>query len=398
MRVLIVSFYYEPEIGAAPGRISNMAKGLKKSGFDVDVLTCLPNYPKGRIFEGYRHRFSKKEQLDGINVFRYWAYATVSKNAFKRVFSMTTSAISMFAFAFHGRLIKRYDTVIVQSPPIVVSASAIVLFKKLYGRKIVLNVSDLWPGSAVELGFMKPHGLSYSFVSRLERFIYKNADCVMGQSQEILDHILKYHPSKPVFLYRNLAKVSSVPQVRDSQAECPRGLKIVYAGLLGVPQDVLSIIRNIDFAAHGCEFHIYGGGNQADDIQQEIASGRKGVFYHGILSKDEMNAELGNYDISLISLVKSIKGAVPSKIFDIMPYGMPILFSGDGEGAAIVKDNKIGLVSGPSDFRGLENNISEFVNMDYKSFKSISDNCLEASNSIFNFNRQMEKFIKFLES
>ena len=81
-----------------------------------------------------------------------------------------------------------------------------------------------------------------------------------------------------------------------------------------------------------------------------------------------------------------------------MPYGMPILFSGDGEGAAIVKDNKIGLVSGPSDFRGLENNISEFVNMDYKSFKSISDNCLEASNSIFNFNRQMEKFIKFLES
>lgn len=398
MRVLIVSFYYEPEIGAAPGRISNMAKGLKKSGFDVDVLTCLPNYPKGRIFEGYRHRFSKKEQLDGINVFRYWAYATVSKNAFKRVFSMTTSAISMFAFAFHGRLIKRYDTVIVQSPPIVVSASAIVLFKKLYGRKIVLNVSDLWPGSAVELGFMKPHGLSYSFVSRLERFIYKNADCVMGQSQEILDHILNFHPSKPVFLYRNLAKVSSVPQVRDSQAEGPRRLKIVYAGLLGVPQDVLSIIMNIDFNAHGCEFHIYGGGNQADDIQQEIASGRKGVFYHGILSKDEMNAELGNYDISLISLVKSIKGAVPSKIFDIMPYGMPILFSGDGEGAAIVKDNKIGLVSGPSDFRGLENNISEFVNMDYKSFKSISDNCLEASNSIFNFNRQMEKFIKFLES
>ena len=64
MKVLIVSFYYEPEFGAAPSRITNLAKGLKAMGVDVDVLTCLPNYPKGRVFDGYRRRFSMKETIE----------------------------------------------------------------------------------------------------------------------------------------------------------------------------------------------------------------------------------------------------------------------------------------------------------------------------------------------
>ena len=121
MKVLIVSFYYEPEFGAAPSRITNLAKGLKASGVDVDVLTCLPNYPKGKIFDGYRGHFSMKEQIDGVNVYRYWTYATVSKNPLKRVLAMTAYAVSMWSFAFKRKMIKSYDRVIVQSPPILVS-------------------------------------------------------------------------------------------------------------------------------------------------------------------------------------------------------------------------------------------------------------------------------------
>ena len=64
MRVLIVSPSYLPEIGAAPSRITNMAEGLSGLGIKVDVLTCLPNYPKGRIFDGYRGAFSKTEDTE----------------------------------------------------------------------------------------------------------------------------------------------------------------------------------------------------------------------------------------------------------------------------------------------------------------------------------------------
>ena len=151
MKILVVSFYYEPEIGAAPNRITNLVRGLKERGEQVDVLTCLPNYPTGRIFDGYRGHFSVKECKDGVNIYRYWTYATVSKGVLRRAFAMTSFAVTMWAFGLRRRLIRSYDTVIIQSPPIMVSASAMRLFKRIYRRRVILNVSDLWPGSAVDI-------------------------------------------------------------------------------------------------------------------------------------------------------------------------------------------------------------------------------------------------------
>ena len=321
MKVLVVSFYYEPELGAAPSRITNLAKGLKAIGADVDVLTCLPNYPKGRIFDGYRGRYSMKETIDGINVYRYWTYATVSKNPLKRVVAMTSYAVTMWAFAFKRKLIKSYDCVIVQSPPIMVSASALLLFKKLFGVKTVLNVSDLWPGSAVELGFVRKGSMFYKVLAGLERFIYRNADSVMGQSREIIEHVCGMFPGKHTFLYRNLQPVEDVSAVaRDRNIK----IKIVYAGLFGVAQDMLSLLKSVDFKALDVEMHLYGGGNQMDKILSYINKGDKNIWYHGYVSKQQMNVELKKYDLSIIPLATHIYGAVPSKIFDLLPAGIPI--------------------------------------------------------------------------
>lgn len=395
MKVLIVSFYYEPELGAAPSRITNLAKGLKAMGVDVDVLTCLPNYPKGRVFDGYRRRFSMKETIDGIKVYRYWTYATVSKNPFKRVLAMTSYAMTMWSFAFKRKLIKSYDRIIVQSPPIMVSASAMLLFKKLYGKKVVLNVSDLWPGSAVELGFVREGSLSFKVLSRLERFIYKNAHSVMGQSHEIVEHVERMFPGKSTFLYRNLQPVENVclqPRERSSR------LKIVYAGLFGVAQGVLPLLKSIDFVALGVEMHLYGGGNQADEILEYIKDGDKNIWYHGYVSKQEMNEELKKYDLSIIPLAASIHGAVPSKIFDLLPTGVPILFSGDGEGARIVKEWGFGLVSPYGDYKALEENIKAFKEMPASEYTTFSGNCIKASCGTFSFSKQLECFKQFLEA
>ena len=393
MKVLIVSFYYEPELGAAPSRITNLAKGLKASGVDVDVLTCLPNYPKGEIFEGYRGRFSMKETIDGINVYRYWTYATVSKNPFKRVLAMTSYAVTMWAFAFKRRLIKSYDRVIVQSPPIMVSASAVMLFRKLFGKNTILNVSDLWPGSAVELGFVRKGSTSFKVLSFLERFIYRNAASVMGQSQEIVEHICGMFPGKRAFLYRNLQPVTGSPVVKRERN--PR-LKIVYAGLFGVAQDMLSLLKAIDFKSIDVEMHLYGGGNQMDDILSYIKDGDKNIYYHGYVSKQEINEELKKYDLSIIPLAAHIHGAVPSKIFDLLPAGIPILFSGDGEGARIVREYGFGLVSSYSDYNALEQNIRTFAGMSAAEYSSYVTNCLNAAGDEFSFNKQMERFCDFI--
>lgn len=397
MKILVVSFYYEPEIGAAPSRITNLVRGLKERGAQVDVLTCLPNYPKGRIFDGYRGRFSMKENLDGVNVYRYWTYATVSKGIVRRALAMTSFAVTMWAFGFKRKLIHSYDKVIIQSPPIMVSASAMSLFKCCYRKKVVLNVSDLWPGSAVELGFMKENSLSYKFTSRQERKIYRRADAVMGQSNGILDRVRSLEPDKRLFLYRNLSRIPSGQQAAQEKTARTGSLKIAYAGLLGVPQDVLSIVRNVDFESVGAEFHIYGGGNQAEDIKNEIAAGKKNVFYHGVLAKEQMNKVMGSeYDVSLIALAKSITGAVPSKIFDTLPLGIPLLFCGTGEGAEIVRENGFGLVSAPSDFRMIEDKIREFAMMDADEFHAYSQRCRDAAAGSINFDSQFDTFMDFL--
>lgn len=394
MRVLIVSFYYEPELGAAPSRITNLAKGLKASGLDVDVLTCLPNYPKGRIFDGYRGRFSMKEQVDGIGVYRYWTYATVSKNPLKRVLAMTSYAVTMWAFALKRRLIKSYDRIIIQSPPILVSASAMCLFKKLFGKRVVLNVSDLWPGSAVELGFVRKDSLSFKALSRLERFIYRNAHSVMGQSQEIVEHVETMFPGKRTFLYRNLQSgAASTAAVKQKNAT----LKLVYAGLFGVAQGMRQLLESIDFVALGVEMHLYGGGNELNDIQEYIKNGDKNIWYHGYVSKQQMNEELKQYDLSIIPLAAAIHGAVPSKIFDLLPAGIPILFSGNGEGARIVEQCGFGLVSEYGDYKAIEKNIRTFVEMSSNEYSAYSANCLNASAGAFSFTKQLERFVKFLE-
>ena len=393
MKVLVVSFYYEPELGAAPSRITNLAKGLKASGVDVDVLTCLPNYPKGKIFDGYRGRCSMKETIDGIDIYRYWTYATVSKNPIKRVVAMTSYAVTMWAFALKRKLVKSYDRVIVQSPPIMVSASAVLLFKKLFGKNTILNVSDLWPGSAVELGYVRKGSLFFKVLSFLERFIYRNADSVMGQSGEIIEHVCGMFPAKRTFLYRNLQPVADVPVVaRKRNAK----LKIVYAGLFGVAQDMLSLLKAVDFKALDVEMHLYGGGNQMDKILSYIKSGDKNICYHGYVSKQEMNEELKKYDLSIIPLAAPIYGAVPSKIFDLLPAGIPILFSGEGEGARIVKEYGFGLVSKFGDYVTLENNIKAFAEMSLDEYSNYSANCLAAATDSFSFSKQMERFCDFI--
>lgn len=394
MKVLLVSFYYYPELGAAPSRITNMADGLRKQGANVNILTCLPNYPKGRIFNGYHGRIYKKENINGNTVYRYWTYATISKNPILRAWGMISFAMTMWLFAFKIKLIRSYDRVIIQSPPLFVSYSGILLFKCLFKKKTILNISDLWPLSAVELGAMKKDSKLYYIFAKIEKFIYRKADGIFGQSNEILQHIDNFESSSHKCLYRNLQHY----KINIDYKEKNTSLKIVYAGLLGVAQDILSIISHIDFKQLGIEFHLYGGGNQAKEIEKYIQQHKCNVFYHGYISKEEIAKELTKYDASIVPLAVRIKGAVPSKIFDILPIGIPVLFCGGGEGAEIIKKYKVGYVSEPGNYQELEANIKKMKSLSSEEYRQLSSNCIKASKNDFDFDTQMKKSYLFIES
>lgn len=400
MKILIVSFYYPPEMGAAASRISNMAEGLQREGAQVEVLTCLPNYPKGRIFEGYRHRLTKHECVNGINVFRYWTYATVSKNAFLRILGMLLFSMALWVFGLRIRRVRSYDKVIIQSPPLMVAYSAMLLFRCLYRRKTLLNISDLWPTSAVELGAVKTGSLYYRVLSVMERFVYRHSTAWQGQSQEIVDHVKGFGFGKPHFLYRNLQPIVPVDDSVDetrSLADRTR-LRLVYAGLLGVAQDIMGMIAHVNFKALGAELHIYGSGNQAEAIEAYAKNNDCGVHCHGYLPKSEIDRILSSYHASIVPLAVAIKGAVPSKIYDLLPHGTPVLFCGGGEGERIVTSYGFGLVSPPGDYEALRKNVIKLRQLPDADYLLLRRLCKEASKGVFSFDEQMKAYYRFIDS
>ena len=131
-------------------------------------------------------------------------------------------------------------------------------------------------------------------------------------------------------------------------------------------------------------------------IEEYIAQGDKNIYYHGYVSKQQMSEELKKYDLSIIPLAAHIHGAVPSKIFDLLPEGIPVLFSGEGEGARIVEEYGFGLVSTHGDYAALAQNIRTFVDMTDEEYATYVTNCLDASRDTFSFTKQMERFAQFI--
>lgn len=174
-------------------------------------------------------------------------------------------------------------------------------------------------------------------------------------------------------------------------------VKIVYAGLLGVAQDIKSLIQDIDFEKLGAELHIYGGGNQKEDIKRFITEHtERGIFYHGYVEPSQLREVLLQYDAALIPLATYIKGAVPSKIFDMLPLGIPILFSGGGEGADIIESNHLGFVSKPNDANGLSENIKRFAQLSQQERQLMGERGKKMAQKHFNFEKQMDQCHQFI--
>jgi glycosyltransferase involved in cell wall biosynthesis len=395
MRILIVSERYWPEVGAAPSRLANMAEGLHARGCEVDVLTSLPNYPKGRIFDGYRGRLCRREEHNGINLFRYWIFATVSRSAVKRALNMFSFAFMLWLFAFRVKRVRSYDVVIIQTPALVVAVSAMWLFKGLYRRKCALNVSDIWPSTAVDMGVMKEGSTSYRFMHWCEKYLYRKSDAVLGQSNEILEHVARFKNSGKLFLYRNLQKYDI-----GTSGKLPHSpLKVVFCGMLGVAQDVAGIVRNVPFSELGVEFHIIGGGKQAEEIEKWCAEHPSGmVFLHGFVAKEQIPSMLREMDVSIVPLAQRIRGAVPSKIYDLLPQGLPILFCGEGEAADFIASRGVGYCSAPGDYNGLIANILSANGLSSDEFKALSARCIQVSREELDFDKQMGECCEFLKA
>jgi len=386
--ILIISNYYPPEKGAAANRIEQLALKLYQNKYKVSVLCPLGNYPKGALFPEYKGKFSATENLQNIRVKRLWIYPSVSTNMFKRTLSVLSFSSVLF---FYLLFKKKPNKVIVQSPPLLLSFVAVFILS-LMRKKIILNVSDLWPLAAIELKVLKSDSFSHKISLFLERFIYSRASLIFGQSNEIIAHILSVFPEKQCYLYRNFPdhKVDGI----HFETNLNEPIKLFYAGLLGVAQGVFELCKNIELQDLNIEMHIFGDGAEKLQIEGLIRQNpEKKIFFHGMQERKVLHENLKNYDIAIVPLTTRIYGSVPSKIFEYSSLGFPTLYFGGGEGEKIVNENNLGWVAAVGDFQSLNATLIEISKTGKEPIQLMKQQVFDYAENHFNLDFQIKNLI-----
>ena len=347
MKLLFLTQYYPPETGAPQNRLHSLALNLIKVGFEVEVLSAMPNYPKMEIFPEYQGIKEMEETIDGVRVLRSSIYVTKDKGVAKRLMNYFSFVwTSMWSY----KRLSKADYVLCESPPLFLGISALYLARKLKA-KMIFNVSDLWPESAEELDIVSNIfflGLAY----KLEAYLYKKSFLVTGQTQGIVADINKRFPKVPtMWLPNGIDK--EVYAFNDTSDEWIRqhGLEgknlYMYAGLIGSAQGLDVVIKakawimeRYPEEAKEIQFVLIGDGpekNHLIELDEELKTGI--TFIPNTPKKEVMRMikEAKGYIVPLKKL-KLFLGAIPSKIFDPLAMGIPIVLGVDGEARKLFID------------------------------------------------------------
>ncbi|MBK9945662.1 MAG: glycosyltransferase family 4 protein [Nitrospira sp.] len=355
-RLLLLTQYFPPEIGAAQTRLFELGQELSTLGWEVEVLTALPNYPTGHVFEGYNVRKPVKEKMERLSVVRV-PLRPAQKGFVDRLrcyFSFVKSAVHWGPI-----LCIRPDVLFVESPPLFIGHAGVRLSRR-WGIPMVFNVSDLWPESAKFMGVVR-NRLVLAGAEALELSYYRRAALVTGTSNEIVESVRRRCPSTPAEVITNGVDVGRFgSQFADDQARGLLGdegrITFIYAGVMGLAQGlnlVLDVAAAVQDLSH-VQFVLIGDGADRELLQCRIETeGLQNVRLLKAQPKEKIPALLAVSAVGFHVLKFSIPGAVPSKIYEAMASGLPILFAGGGEGARRVLEARAGLVVSYDDKQGL---------------------------------------------
>jgi glycosyltransferase involved in cell wall biosynthesis len=357
VHITLLTQYYPPEVGAPQARLSELACHFIRRGHAVSVLTAMPNYPTGKIYPGYGGVI-RREQSQGADIVRAFIYPTLTPRLLPRLMNYFSFVISS---AVTGSvLLRRADYLLVESPPLFLGLAGVWLsvFKR---ARMIFNVSDLWPESAVRLGVLRPSGAAFRFAAELERFCYARAWLITGQSRSILSDIKDRFPERPTFHLSNGVDT----EVFDARRKCAEArsaldgdgnIVVLYAGLHGLAQGLDQVLDAAEALRNDSKlrFVLIGDGPEKEAlVEKALARELKNVTFYPPRPASEIPSLLAAADIVVVPLKTYIPGAVPSKLYEAMASARPVVLIAKGEAADIVHDHSAGIVVDPGDTDGL---------------------------------------------
>ena len=366
LRVTFLTHYFPPEVGPAQTRLHELAKRLIAAGETVTVVTGFPNYPTGEIFPGYRGKRFMVDSVDGIRVLRTWVFATRSRGFIGRL-------LNYFSFPVFSLLAVRRlgptDIIYVQSPPLFTGLAAL-WFSRLKRAPFIFNVSDIWPQSAVELGVLK-NRLAIRLAEWLEHHIYRRATRITVPTPGILERLAaRGVPRDKIFLLTNGVDTAAYNATSPDRELAQRlgldGHKVfMYAGLHGLAQGLDVILEAAKLTRNPDVLYVLvgDGADKPALVAKAQAEGISNVRFLPIQPTSTLPALLNLVYATVIPLrrLDLFKAALPSKLFDSMAAGRPIVAPLWGEAAALVEAAACGLVVEPEDARAVQEAVEKLA-------------------------------------
>lgn len=402
-RVLIITEVFFPEIGSGANRINNIVMLLKKKGYKVDVLTSNPSYPNKEIYEDKSFWDEEKMKIlyNDSTIYR------VKECNVKRTENFITRLYIYLYFMFQSllqvfKMKTSYDIVVSTIPSIFVGVIGIVAKLKLKA-KYILDIRDLWPECLKNIGVFRKNKILLKFGYILERILLFFSDAVVVNSEGFIPYLKKIGYSKRIVFVPNGVTEDELENIKNikNQAEKEEKFTVIYTGMLGLPQNVRSIVKAANQLRRyeNIHFKIIGTGIQKDKVKELIEHYQiDNVSLYDPMPKEDVIKEISKADVAIAHLRgdSAFDLVIPGKMIDYMSIGIPIIAGVEGYTAEVLEKSKAGIVITPDDYGNMADKI-KLLYRDKELCKEYADNGYKYCKETFLWQKNIVKIVSLIE-
>lgn len=364
MRIFFITDNFPPEVNAPATRtFEHIKEWQKDKNVKVTVITCVPNFPHGNVYDGYKNKLYQKEYIDGIEVIRVWSYITSNSGLIKRVLDYISFAI----VAFLVGLFKKYDVIVATSPQFFTTWAAWGL-SKIKRKPWIFELRDLWPESIKTVGAMK-QGKVIEILEKIELGLYKNCNKVVAVTDAFKNNLMSRGiDGNKIEVVTNGSNMELFSlKEKNMELLISLGLEnkfiIGYIGTHGLAHSLDFIVKSIAKINDESIHFLFIGDGAMKKTVVEIASDLKlqNITFLESIKKEDVPKYLSICDVSLAPLKQeeNFKTVIPSKIFEASAMQKPTLLGVEGQAQEIIEKYGAGVCFEPENEKDFLDKLNE---------------------------------------